>query len=153
MVKSTVEISQNFVAFSEYMNFKCYSIQVIQGNKCFDYELRSINSSSVLNRLYNRDAGGGGGGTCPSQVLADQLTLSRPGGTHYPYPVLPAPPDFWPLLHPCIWQKIVHWFTFSVHENYKLRAWCVHKLVFVLIFITIYVHDMFWACNFHVLNL
>ena len=32
-------------------------LNVIQGNKCFDYELRSINSSSVLNRLYNvRDA-------------------------------------------------------------------------------------------------
>ena len=28
---------------------------------------------------------------------------------------------------PTMWQKIVHWFTSSVHENYKLRT-CVHKL-------------------------
>ena len=26
------------------------------------------------------------------QFSADQLTLYRPGGTHYPHPVLPAPP-------------------------------------------------------------
>ena len=34
------------------------------------------------------------GGAAAPQILADQLTLSRPGGTHYPHPVLPAPPDF-----------------------------------------------------------
>ena len=38
--------------------------------------------------------GGRQGGQPPPQILADQLTLSRPGGTHYPHPVLPAPPDF-----------------------------------------------------------
>ena len=27
-----------------------------------------------------------------------------------------------------IWQKIVHWFTSSVHENYKLRTCCVHTV-------------------------
>ena len=37
---------------------------------------------------------GGRGGSRPPQILADQLTLSRPGGTHYPHPVLPAPPGF-----------------------------------------------------------
>ena len=37
---------------------------------------------------------GGRGGSRPPQILADQLTLSQPGGTHYPHPVLPAPPDF-----------------------------------------------------------
>ena len=33
-----------------------------------------------------------------------------------------------------------------------LRTCCVHKLFFVLTFRTIYVHNMFWAWNFHVLN-
>ena len=28
------------------------------------------------------------------QFLADQLTLSHPGGAHYPHPVLQAPPGF-----------------------------------------------------------
>ena len=38
-------------------------------------------------------------------------------------------------------------------EN-MLRTCYVHKLffVFVLTFRTIYVHNMFWACSFHVLN-
>ena len=29
---------------------------------------------------------------------------------------------------------------------------CVHKLFFILTFRTIYVHNMFWAWHFHVLN-
>ena len=29
-------------------------------------------------------------------------------------------------------KKIVHWFTSSVHENYKLKKFCVHKLFFCL---------------------
>ena len=39
-----------------------------------------------------------------------------------------------------------------LHENYMLKACCVHTLffVFVLTFKTIYVHKMFWACSFHV---
>ena len=28
------------------------------------------------------------------QFLADQLTLSQPGGVHYPHPVFRAPPGF-----------------------------------------------------------
>ena len=28
-----------------------------------------------------------------------------------------------------IWQKIVHWISSSVHENYKLRIWVEHGLV------------------------
>ena len=35
--------------------------------------------------------GGGLGGLQPPHVLADQLTLSQPGGTHSPHPVLQAP--------------------------------------------------------------
>ena len=43
---------------------------------------------------------GGQGGRTPPQFLADQLTLSRPGGgAHYPHPVLHAPPDFQTLRH------------------------------------------------------
>ena len=34
------------------------------------------------------------GGAAAPQILADQLTISRQGRTHYPHPVLPAPPDF-----------------------------------------------------------
>ena len=34
VVKSKVEISQNFVAFSEYMNFKCDFIKVLAPLKC-----------------------------------------------------------------------------------------------------------------------
>jgi hypothetical protein len=34
---------------------------------------------------------GGRGGQPPPQILADQLTLSRPGGTHYPHPVPVVP--------------------------------------------------------------
>ena len=43
-----------------------------------------------------------------------------------------------------MWQKIVHCIANSVHESYKLRTCCVHKLFFVLTFWTIYVHNMFW---------
>ena len=32
-VKSKVEISQNFVAFSEYMNFNCHPLQSISSSK------------------------------------------------------------------------------------------------------------------------
>ena len=32
------------------------------------------------------------------------------------------------LFKPTIWQKIVHWFTNSVHENYKIITCCVNKL-------------------------
>ena len=44
---------------------------------------------------------GGQGGAYAPQFLADQLTLSRPGGAHYPHPVLHAPPDFQTLRHAC----------------------------------------------------
>ena len=40
--------------------------------------------------------GGRQGGQPPPQILADQLTLSQPGGTHYPHPVLLAPRNFRP---------------------------------------------------------
>ena len=42
-----------------------------------------------------------------------------------------------------------------LYEKCKLRTCCAHKLlfIFVLTLRTIYVHNMFCACNFHVLNL
>ena len=48
----------------------------------------------VTNTTAGMQQGGRQGGQPPPQILADQLTLSRPGGTHYPHPVLPAPPYF-----------------------------------------------------------
>ena len=35
-----------------------------------------------------------------AKILAYQLTLSQPGGAHYPHPVLQAPPDFQTLRRP-----------------------------------------------------
>ena len=43
---------------------------------------------------------GGPGGPVPPHFLADQLTLSQPGGAHYPHLVLRAPPDFQTLRRP-----------------------------------------------------
>ena len=34
------------------------------------------------------------GGARAPHFLAEQLTLSQPGGAHYPHPLLCAPPDF-----------------------------------------------------------
>jgi hypothetical protein len=44
---------------------------------------------------------GGPGGQVPPHFLADQLTLSQPGGAHYPHPVVRATPDFQTLRRPC----------------------------------------------------
>ena len=40
----------------------------------------------------------------------------------------------------------------SIHENYKLRTCCVHKLFWMSKQKTICVHNMFWACSLHILN-
>ena len=55
---------------------------------------------------------------------------------------------------PTIWQKIVHWFTSSVHENYKLRTCCVHKLFWMSKQKQkpICVHNMLSSCSPHVLS-
>ena len=42
--------------------------------------------------------GGRPGGHVPPHFLADQLTLSQPGGAQYPHPVLCAPPQ---IFDPC----------------------------------------------------
>ena len=56
-----------------------------------------------------------------------------------------------------MWQKIVHWIKSSVHESYKLRTCCVHKLFFVFcidnseqfVYTTCseLVVFIFWTCN------
>ena len=45
---------------------------------------------------------GGPGGPVPPHFLTSQLTLSQPGGAHYPHPVLCALPDFQTLRRPCL---------------------------------------------------
>ena len=44
--------------------------------------------------------------------------------------------------------------TWKLQAQNILRTCCVHNFVFVFVLTmrTIYVHNMFWACNFHVLN-
>ncbi len=64
---------------------------------------------------------GGQGGRTPPQFLVDQLTLSRPGGAHYPHPLLPAPPDFLTLGHAWV-----------------LRMWCPDY--FYSLYLTNFVH-------------
>ena len=48
---------------------------------------------------------GGLGGLQPPQCLAEQLTLSQPGGQIMPTTVLQAPPDFQTLRRPCVLSK------------------------------------------------
>ena len=48
------------------------------------------------------------------QGLADQLTLSQPGGTDYPHPVLLAPPDFQTLRHACYLYPVANTVRLSV---------------------------------------
>ena len=55
----------------------------------------------------------GAGGARAPHFLADQLTLSQPGGgAHHPHPVLCALPDFQTLRRPCILTKGA--FTYDV---------------------------------------
>ena len=44
----------------------------------------------------------GGGGALAPQFLADQLTLSQPGGHIMPTTLLRAPPDLQTLRRPCV---------------------------------------------------
>ena len=65
--------------------------------------------------------GGRQGGRTPPQFLADQLTLSRPWGAHYPHPVLLAPPDFQTLRHAC-YVSINRYHTYCVLQNPKIDS-------------------------------
>ena len=58
---------------------------------------------SIYYRMYMqaRRKWGGRGARAPPHFLADQLTLSQPGGAHYPHPVARATPDFQTLRRPC----------------------------------------------------
>ena len=65
-----------------------------QGTDKTDHSFRHMLSRPV-------GKGGGWGASAP-QFLADQLTLSQPGGGgHYPHTALQAPPDFQTLRRPC----------------------------------------------------
>ena len=61
-------------------------------------------------------ASGGAGGARAPHFLADQLTLSQPGGAHYPHPVVRATPDFQTLRRPCMN------FTSSTYQWYYLTC-------------------------------
>ena len=71
-----------------------------QTPKCF---------TTVFGLQARRKWGGGRGGPVPPHFLADQLTLSQPGGAHYPHPVLRAPPDFQILRRP--WNKKMNYIS------------------------------------------
>ena len=58
--------------------------------------------SSTSNRGHYRAVASEGAG---GQFLVDQLTLSQPGGTHYPHPVLLAPQIFRPCDSPVKYRK------------------------------------------------
>ena len=77
-----------------------------------------------------RRQGGGLGGLQPPQFLADQLTLSQPGGTHYPHPVLPAPPDFQTLRRPCVVLTIMVFVLLSKAAQLCLMLMVMMKKVF-----------------------
>ena len=55
-----------------------------------------------------------GGIAPPPQFLVDQLTLSQPGGAHYPHLVLRALPDFQALRQPWVGRQFVSHEEFSV---------------------------------------
>ena len=61
----------------------------------------------ILHTYAGLSQAGGPGGPVPPQFLADQLTLSQPGGAHYPHLVLCALPDFQTLRRPCIRHTVV----------------------------------------------
>ena len=65
-----------------------------------------------LSTMSGPSQAGGPGGHVPPHFLADQLTLSQPGGAHYPHTVVRATPDFQTLRRPCI----VHWITIFLHK-------------------------------------
>ena len=76
-----------------------------------------------------QQAGGPGGHVPPPHFLKDQLTLSQPGGAHYPHPVLCAPRIFDPCCMPgtnnlrftFCWMVYFSYFTFYLTQV-KLRS-------------------------------
>jgi hypothetical protein len=95
-----------------------YGIPILKGLLViiFTYLLRLDNQNSngyltfeilFLNMylLCRPVASGGAGGHVPPQFLAEQLTLSQPGGQIMPTTVLSALPDFQTLRRPCSMYK------------------------------------------------
>ena len=83
--------------------FICFVLYLPKYLKCFlilEFYCYLISIYFLINSaIAGMSQTGGQGGRTPPQFLADQLTLSRPGGAHYPHPVLHAPPDFQTLRH------------------------------------------------------
>ena len=69
-----------------------FLINIMDVSHTLEIDIYVVNQ--LKNNSYRHAARWEAGGQPPPQILADQLTLSLPGGTHYPHPVLPAPPDF-----------------------------------------------------------
>ena len=61
-------------------------------------------------------ASGGAGGACASVFLADQLTLSQPGGEHYVHHITTCPPSGFSNLATALLIEYVH-------SNFVLHAW------------------------------
>ena len=83
------------------------------------------------------------GGLFAPHILADQLTLSQPGGgrscpQHYPHPVIQAPPDFQTSRRPCnITPKLIHWSQFCLRSHWPE-------------FCSVWVAMDFWVARTHV---
>ena len=108
MVKSPSQ-SLLYCKYSTLFYFKIYQ-RIIWNSSLLGKSLLDFVSSDVklykwyyYNRPVARGRGKAGGLGGLPQFLADQLTLSQPGGgAHSPHTVLQAPPDFQTLRRPCI---------------------------------------------------
>ena len=60
------------------------------------------NLHKVIGQACRKRVGGGVGGARAPHFLAEQLTLSQPGGQIMPTTVLSALPDFLTLRRPCM---------------------------------------------------
>ena len=78
------------------------------GSTIPDHEYVNPFYTDIIYHIPGPSQAGGPGGLVPPHFLSDQLTLSQPGGAHYPHPVLRAPPDFQTLRRPCIQKKVAY---------------------------------------------
>ena len=73
-------------------------------NEFGSHVMPGICSMPVTHEAQSRRNRGKGYGVHPSQILADQLTLFKPGGQIVPLTLLPAPPPgFKKLSTPLVW--------------------------------------------------
>ena len=62
---------------------------------------------SLIYHLLRAGGPGGKGGYFPAHILADQLTLFKPGGQIIPLTLLPTPPNSKSYLHLCPWYVML----------------------------------------------